>query len=58
MYLRGFGVEIAISTKACSCNRAETAVFLLEIAGLSFECERFVDGFYFRLNRREWSVWT
>ncbi len=58
MYLRGFGVEIAISTKACLCHRANSAVFLLEMAGFSFECERFADGFYFRLNRREWSVWT
>jgi hypothetical protein len=31
---------------------------LLEIARFSFEYERFGDGFYFRLNQREWSVWT
>jgi len=58
MYLRGFGMEISISTKACRFNRAKTSVFLLEIARFSFEYERFGDGFYFRLNHREWSVWT
>jgi len=58
MYLRGFGVEISISTKACLINKVKNSVFLLEIARFSFECERFVDGFYFRLNNREWSVWT
>ena len=58
MYLRGFGMEISISTKACRFNRVKTGVFLLKIARFSFESERFVDGFYFRINNREWSVWT
>jgi len=58
MHLRCFGVEIVISTKAYWFKRVESSIFLLEIARLSFECERFVDGFYFRLNAKEWSVWT
>ena len=51
-------MEISISTKACRFNRVKTGVFLLKIARFSFESERFVDGFYFRINNREWSVWT
>lgn len=51
-------MEISISTKACRFNRAKTSVFLLEIARFSFEYERFGDGFYLRLNHREWSVWS
>lgn len=58
MYLRGFGVEVSMTAKAISIVRKESTIFLLEIAGLSFESERFADGFYFRLNSKEWSIWT
>jgi len=30
---------------------------MLAVGRLRFECERFVDGLYLRLNSREWFIW-
>ena len=58
MRIKGFGVELLVSTKGCQINRTAESGLLLEIAGYSLECEKFIDGFYIRFNSHEWSIWT
>ncbi len=57
MYMRAFGRELSISGGELAFRRTDVPIPMLAVGHLRFECERFVDGLYLRLNSREWFIW-
>ncbi len=57
MYMRAFGRELSISGGELTFRRTDVPVPMLSVGRWRFECERFVDGLYLRLNSREWFIW-